>query len=194
MRKLKVVACDGDSGVGLEFYLDKRHLLVIEYKPGELSFSGWWGEESYLGVASVGKHNPQIEQWFEKLRFANCEDKAPADSPQRLFHTVETRVLGNGAVRFEPVTADVARDAMLPENADPEPAASVAVYLDDGRVYSYNVISGAKGTEHAAAIIRTGYRHKVPGCMEHYPPHRILKVVVRGDTIVPTYNDSVRGT
>jgi len=69
---------------------------------------------------------------------------------------------------------------------------TVSVYLDDGRVFEYEVSDGAKGREHAAAIVAGGYRH-AGAEWEHYPPHRILKVKLAPmpDTMYP---DRVRGT
>ena len=69
----------------------------------------------------------------------------------------------------------------------------VQIYLDDGRVFEYSVDSTEKAREHSYAIIATGYRHVSPGYLEHYPPHRILKVKVSGD-IDTKYHDTVRGT
>jgi hypothetical protein len=70
---------------------------------------------------------------------------------------------------------------------------TVSVYMDDGRVFYYEVSSPDKAREHSAAIIATGYRHNDGKVFEHYPPHRILKVKVEGE--VPTlYTDRVRGT
>lgn len=68
------------------------------------------------------------------------------------------------------------------------------VYIDNGIVYSYNVLSSEKVREHADAIIKGGYRHN-DGKTEfvHYPPHRILKVVYKG--CIPTkYPDEINGT
>ena len=70
---------------------------------------------------------------------------------------------------------------------------TVMVYLDDGRVFEYDVTSPDKVREHASAIIKDGYRHNDGKCFEHYPPHRLLKVKIAGE--VPTmYPDRVRGT
>lgn len=70
---------------------------------------------------------------------------------------------------------------------------TVAVYLDDGRVFEYEVADATKAREHAHAIVMTGYRHTTADCMEHYPPHRIskIKVTPSPDTM---YLDRVRGT
>jgi hypothetical protein len=70
---------------------------------------------------------------------------------------------------------------------------TIQVYLDDGRVYTYDVGNTDKAREHATAIIQGGYRHNDGTVFEHYPPHRILKVKV--DAAVPTrYVDSATGT
>ncbi len=70
----------------------------------------------------------------------------------------------------------------------------VQVYLDDGRIFEYEVDTMAKAREHTSAIIKTGYRHNPgSGYMEHYPPHRLLKVKVVGD-IKTQYPDKVLGT
>lgn len=69
----------------------------------------------------------------------------------------------------------------------------ISVYLDDGRVYSYDVRDADKAREHAAAIVSGGYRHCGDGEFEHYPPHRILKVKAVGD-IGTMFPDRSRGT
>jgi len=70
---------------------------------------------------------------------------------------------------------------------------TVMVYLDDGRVFEYDVADAAKAREHSAAIVGGGYRHNDGETFEHYPPWRILKVKVIGE--VPTlYTDCTRGT
>jgi hypothetical protein len=72
---------------------------------------------------------------------------------------------------------------------------TVHVYLDDGRVFYYQVPSADKAREHSAAIVAGGYRHSPEGedLYEHYGPHRIAKVKVTG--AVPTnYPDRSRGT
>lgn len=68
----------------------------------------------------------------------------------------------------------------------------IETYLDDGRVFSYTVSSEDKGREHASAIVVGGYRTVREGVLEHYPPHRILKVKVTPATT--KYSDEVRGT
>lgn len=66
------------------------------------------------------------------------------------------------------------------------------VYLDDGRVFSYDLPSSTKVREHASAIIKDGYRHNDGQTFEHYPPHRILKV--KSADIGTKYKDSTGGT
>lgn len=67
------------------------------------------------------------------------------------------------------------------------------VYLDDGRVYEWQVEGEDKAREHAAAVVTGGYRHNDGKTFEHYPPHRILKVKVAPPPST-MYKDSVRGT
>lgn len=69
----------------------------------------------------------------------------------------------------------------------------ISIYLDDGRVFEYEVVDGNKAREHSFAITSTGYRHTADGSLEHYPPHRILKVKCSGD-ITTMYPDTTRGT
>lgn len=71
---------------------------------------------------------------------------------------------------------------------------TIAVYLDNGVVYEYEVDSHDKVREHADAIVKTGYRHTKAGEMTHYPPHRIMKVKCTGPGINTSYPDQVRGT
>jgi len=69
---------------------------------------------------------------------------------------------------------------------------TIKVYLDDGRIFKYNVITESSVREHAAAIIVGGYRHNDGEVFEHYPPHRILKV--KCNNISTNYPDEVEGT
>lgn len=74
-------------------------------------------------------------------------------------------------------------------------AVTIKVYMDDGRVFEYEVASHDKAREHASAIIATGYRHNDgAGEFEHYPPHRILKVKAVGAPVPTAYPDTVTGT
>ena len=75
-------------------------------------------------------------------------------------------------------------------------ANKVSVYLDSGVVYEYEVTDPIKGREHAAAIIKTGYRHtaKDSDDLEWFPPHRIEKVKVSGGGESSGYRDTARAT
>lgn len=52
----------------------------------------------------------------------------------------------------------------------------INVYMQDGRVFKYNVANTAKAREHAHRIITLGWRNVTDGIMEYYPVHQILKV------------------
>lgn len=69
----------------------------------------------------------------------------------------------------------------------------VKVYLDDGRIFSYEVPSHEKAREHHHAIAQNGYRHNDGSVFETYPPHRITKIKTVGN--IPTnYLDKTTGT
>ena len=70
----------------------------------------------------------------------------------------------------------------------------IEIYLDDGRVFDYELPNESKVREHAAAIIKTGYRHSPEGedYWEWYPPHRILKI--KTPQLETKYFDHVTGT
>lgn len=68
----------------------------------------------------------------------------------------------------------------------------IQIYLDDGRVFEYELPSEEKVREHASAIVATGYRHNDGKTFEHYPPHRIMKV--KSQDISTLYPDKTRGT
>lgn len=72
----------------------------------------------------------------------------------------------------------------------------ISVYLDDGRVYEYEVDNQASAREHLFAIVSTGYRSSQNNgsTLTHYPPHRITKVKATGDGVTTSYPDTVRGT
>jgi len=54
---------------------------------------------------------------------------------------------------------------------------TIQVYIDDGRIFEYDVSSINQVIAHAAEIIKNGYRHNDGTTIfEHYPPHKILKV------------------
>jgi hypothetical protein len=72
---------------------------------------------------------------------------------------------------------------------------TISVYLDDGRVFSYDVVSADKAREHAHAIAQTGYRHNDgAGTFEHYPAHRVLKIKASGGVVPTAYPDKASGT
>ena len=53
---------------------------------------------------------------------------------------------------------------------------TINVYMQDGRVFKYDVINMAKAREHAHRIITSGWRNVTDGIMEYYPVHQVLKV------------------
>jgi len=75
---------------------------------------------------------------------------------------------------------------------------TVQVYLEDGRIFEYDVNGdspetvAAKAREHCHEIVRKGYRHNDGTVFEYYPPHKIAKVKTHD---IPTkYPDRVAGT
>jgi hypothetical protein len=68
----------------------------------------------------------------------------------------------------------------------------ISVYIDDGRIFEYEVESADKVREHSAAIVRDGYRHNDGKVFEHYPAWRILKV--KSSDVPTSYPDKVSGT
>jgi len=68
----------------------------------------------------------------------------------------------------------------------------VLVYLDDGRIFYYDVESAEKVREHSSAIINGGFRFNDGVTFEHYPPHRILKI--KSKNISTNYPCKVKGT
>lgn len=71
----------------------------------------------------------------------------------------------------------------------------IQTYIDDGRVFEYEVSKDGQAREHVSAIIAGGYRHNDgAGLFEHYPAHRIVKVKVTGDVVPTLYPDTTRGT
>ncbi len=70
---------------------------------------------------------------------------------------------------------------------------TVSVYLDDGRVFEFDVGDAEALREFAAGIIREGYTRIANGVFTYYPPHRIVKVEGRGPNITTKYPDRVRG-
>ena len=52
----------------------------------------------------------------------------------------------------------------------------IEVHIEDGIVFKYRVNSPQTVIEHMSRIITKGYRRNDGKIIEHYPPHRILKV------------------
>lgn len=80
-----------------------------------------------------------------------------------------------------------------------QPKIEIFVYLDDGVVFSYEVATTTSAREHASAIVKDGYRSvqkDQPDVLTHYPPHRILKVKVKGNghKFISNYFDKATGT
>lgn len=71
---------------------------------------------------------------------------------------------------------------------------TVEIYTDSGIVFEYDVVGPMKGREHAAAIVKSGYRHSAGDDLEWYPPHRIVKIRVKGGCESSKYRDRVRAT
>ena len=53
---------------------------------------------------------------------------------------------------------------------------TINVYMQDGRVFHYEVDNGVKAREHAHRIINYGWRNIEDGLMVYYPVHQVLKV------------------
>lgn len=53
---------------------------------------------------------------------------------------------------------------------------TISVYMQDGRVFQYDVVNAVKAREHAHRIVNYGWRNIVDGVMEYYPVHQINKV------------------
>jgi len=70
----------------------------------------------------------------------------------------------------------------------------ISVYIDNGCVFEYEVANPIKGREHAAAIVKTGYRHTEGNDLEWYPPHRIDKIKIEGACESTAYRDRARAT
>lgn len=73
---------------------------------------------------------------------------------------------------------------------------TIEIYMDDGRVFYYEVYDPNKAREHAYAIIKTGYRHtpNETNDLEWYPPTRILKIKIKGAGESTGYHDQTRPT
>ncbi|MBT6050794.1 MAG: hypothetical protein HOG49_28665 [Candidatus Scalindua sp.] len=53
---------------------------------------------------------------------------------------------------------------------------TINVYMQDGRVFKYEVSDSAVAREHAHRIITEGWRNVENGIMSYYPVHQVLKV------------------
>ena len=79
---------------------------------------------------------------------------------------------------------------------------TINVYMEDGRVFYYDITSdtssedqiAAKAREHAHEIVTKGYRHNNGNEVEVYGPHKIAKVKITGGPVPTSYPDNVRGT
>lgn len=98
---------------------------------------------------------------------------------------------GAGGISAPWVTAPMAPETSSAAKPEPTPAV-ISVYLDNGVVFEYDVVSAESAREHVSAIVAAGYRSVRDGRLTHYPPHRILKVCATGQTTL--YPDRIRGT
>ncbi len=71
---------------------------------------------------------------------------------------------------------------------------TVNVYMQDGRVFHYDVADPIKAREHAHRIICYGWRQVSGGKMEYYPVHQVLKVTFDnpGDYLADLYESQAR--
>ena len=67
----------------------------------------------------------------------------------------------------------------------------IKVYVDNGLVYSYELDAREVVTDHISAIISGGYQHNDGKVLEHFPPHRIVKVRYEG-TVETKYMGEVK--
>lgn len=158
------------------------------------------------------KLNAQILRLYETLKTARADNeelrKALMSCTVELAHLIEqTSAHPHGSVvrAFAAAKALLNQEAPNSEGPEPQddppvsvdaPATQVSVYLDTGVVYAYDVADAIKGREHAAAIIKGGYRHTAEGSndLEWFPPHRIDKVKVAGGGETSAYRDRARAT
>ena len=52
----------------------------------------------------------------------------------------------------------------------------VRIFMDHGVTFKHEFDSAPKAKEYASAVIKTGYIHDNGKWVDHYPPHRIIKV------------------
>jgi hypothetical protein len=69
---------------------------------------------------------------------------------------------------------------------------TIQVYMENGTVFEYETLA-LKAREHIHAIVQTGYVSVRNGNATIYPPHKISKVVAKGNQFT-NYTDVVRGT
>ena len=57
---------------------------------------------------------------------------------------------------------------------------TINVYMQDGRLFEYEVDDSVKAREHAHRIVNYGWRNvNGKGIMEYYPVHQVLKVTFK---------------
>lgn len=57
---------------------------------------------------------------------------------------------------------------------------TIRVYLVNGRRFEYDVTTTEKAREHADAIVNRGWRTDDENDLIYFPPHQVLKVVIKG--------------
>lgn len=73
---------------------------------------------------------------------------------------------------------------------------TIEVYMDDGRVFKYDVSDAVKAREHAHRIITKGWRNYEDGKMVYYPVYQVLKVcweMSDPDTLAKKYEVKTKG-
>lgn len=68
---------------------------------------------------------------------------------------------------------------------------TINVYMQDGRVFSYDVDDVAKAREHCHRIINYGWRNTEGDMMCYYPVHQVLKATFNmknKDTLAEKYS------
>jgi hypothetical protein len=92
-----------------------------------------------------------------------------------------------------PLPTPMTHRTNAPPMVNADPTILMQVYLDDGRVFEYEVATAAQAQEHTSAIARTGYVSVGGGTLTHFPAHRIQKVKATGPGLSTNYTDRVRG-
>lgn len=139
----------------------------------------------------LGEARAERDEYAQRAKDATAKLEATLSSLAMLEGRMSRTPMFQGA---EPLPEPYATVAGAPET----PKVTIDVYIDDGRVFYYDVGSTGKAREHADAIIKTGYRHVAAGdltTLECFPPHRISKVKIKAAAGVATdYTDRERGT